>query len=320
MPHVAQDRAEALVKAGHEVHVLTTGGGPAEELVNGVTVHHLVCPPQVYSREFADACTKACCGLQPEILHLDSADFTRPWWKSRPGNPRRVAITLHGFEMGAFLTKWNMYRTGRTSEEPKFPAKMIKEHCDILERTFDKVIAISEHEYRLLTDCYALSNTELIYNPIPDYFFENRQEKLPEGKRRFLCAAVSGHRERGFDIAQECAAAAAVELVIVKDKPRTDMPAILDSCHGVVLPTFYAQGFDLVVAESMARLRPVIASNTGSYYDNDSRSGGPLIRVRPADKPALIAAMQGPLPAIMPGLAGSFSASRHVRCWEKAID
>ena len=33
----------------------------------------------------------------------------------------------------------------------------------------------------------------------------------------------------------------------------------------MIIPTFYAQGFDLTVAEALARRRPVIVSNTGSY-------------------------------------------------------
>jgi len=45
MIQVAAHRAEALAARGHDVHILTAGGEPAEVEVNGTTVHHLDCKP-----------------------------------------------------------------------------------------------------------------------------------------------------------------------------------------------------------------------------------------------------------------------------------
>src|SRR5262249_27527681 len=173
MPFVCQDRAEELARRGHDVHVLTTGPpgtGPAPVVVNGVSVHHLDCEPQVYSEAFAAGCRDRCRDLCPRVLHLDSADFARPWWENRPGGPQTVAVTLHGFETGAFLTRWNQFRTG-VGPAPEFPAETVRQHARILGTTFDRVLAISLHEFWMLADVYGLWNVALVYNPIAPAFF-----------------------------------------------------------------------------------------------------------------------------------------------------
>jgi glycosyltransferase involved in cell wall biosynthesis len=266
MPFVCQDRAEALAVAGHEVHVLTTGhptcvGGGYSATAGSVTVHYLNAPNCKYSQEYAEACRQMCETLRPDILHLDSFDGIRPWWKDRPGGVKRVAITLHGFGPGAFFTQWNRFRVG-DGERPEFNASVWKTEADNL-RAADAVIGISQYEYEMLVDFYGLPNAKLVYNPIPSYFFANRQP-VPEC-RRFLCAAVAGHMMRNFDHAQEAAKRAGVELVVASRVPRHEMPAVYDRCCGLIVPTSYAQGFDLSVAEATTRGRAVIATATGSY-------------------------------------------------------
>lgn len=321
MLFVCQDRAEALVRKGLEVHVLTTGLRPNQMLVqevNGVVVHHLACTPTEYTNAFAEGCARLCNELHPDIIHLDSVDFSRPWWRKRPGNPACIAVTMHGFETGAFLTHWNMYRCGCSKQAPeKFPAKQIKEHSDLMEKTFDRVIAISWHEHWMLTDIYGLMDVSLIYNPIHRDFFARPIAPLPE-ERKFLCAAISGHTERGFDIAEKAAKLAGIPLEKLSNISRSQMPARLDACTGVVLPTFYSQGFDLTVAEALARGRPVIVTRTGSYWREYQAGLRGIMPVRMADVGAFATAMQ--YDSLLPGEqialdAERFHPDRHAEHW-----
>jgi len=269
MPHVCQDRALALAEMGHDIHVLSTGL-PGKDIVlqsrGRVTVHHLCCKPQVYSAEFATLCARACESLEPDILHMDSCDLARPWWKDRPGRARRVAVTMHGFSMGGWLTSWNLYRSGVSGSMPPFPYKAIAAEAEVLRNTFDQVLAISLHEQTLLRDQYGIFNARLVYNPIAECFFEHGDAGWSdEHPPYFLCAAISGHGTRLFKVAEQAAARAGVLLRVVSGCLREKMPAMIDQCIALVVPTAYCQGYDLTVAEALARRRPVIMSATGSY-------------------------------------------------------
>lgn len=261
MPHVVQDRAEALAALGHEVHVLTTSHAKYGVLEGDVTVHHLNAKSLEYSEAFARECTETCKRLCPEIIHHDSLDVNRLWWADKPGGARRTAVTLHGFGPGAFLTEWNLFRCGR-GPAPKFDAAGMLKEANALKQA-DRVIGVSECETGYLREWYGLCDSVCVYNPIPGYFFENTTDPPQDGP--FLCSAISGHRTRGFDIAEEACKQAGVRLKTVSRVPRREMPKVYDECRAVIIPTFYAQGFDLTVAEALARRRPVIVSNTGSY-------------------------------------------------------
>lgn len=330
MPHVCADRAEELARQGHDVRVFTTahqdkgfGGGA----VNGVGVHHFKCAAMEYTDEFAEACKRACMEFEPDILHLDSVDRARPWWKSRPGNPKSIGVTMHGFGMGAFLTDWNLWRSHPDDhQQPQFNHHAIAAEAYGLAE-FDRVCAISLHEQTMLEDCYGLTNVSLVYNPIPAYFFDRPTVPPPE-KRRFLCAAISGQSTRMFHVAQEAARQAGVELVVANDVPRDKMPELYDGVTALVVPTCYAQGYDLTVAEALARNRPVILSQTGSYY-REFRDAytWPGRMVPLGDVDALRDAMLGPLvsPSDLPqqtfghGLAGRHHPKWHVGQWLKAM-
>lgn len=269
MPFVAMDRAEELARQGHEVHVLTTGGtgeGRSEhggKDKNGVWIHYLPGPAQAYSSQFAEGCAFWCKELLPDVIHLDSFDRERVWWKDRPGNPKVVAVTMHGNQVGTDLTKWNLFRDGIQHNERSIDFRaMDLERIGL--KNADRVLAVSLNEEWQLRDVLALSQTRLVYNPIPSYFFSKEIADVPENAP-FLCAAVSGHKERGFDLAKKVAEACGRELMVVKAIPRTSMPSVYDSCAAVLLPTRYAQGYDLTVAEANARGRGVYATPTGSY-------------------------------------------------------
>lgn len=298
MGFVCQDRARALVKDGHEVHVLTTGRGLAADDIEddcGVQVHHLVCDSARYSGQFVSQCEGFCKAYCPDILHFDSFGIDhRHWWKSRPGNPKQIAVTMHGFCWGAYFTRWNIWmREGGVP--PELNANSMAAERDAI-CSFDVQIGISRHEHWQLRDLMGIFNAKLVYNPIAEYFFEGLTPR-PDNKR-FLCAAVSGQRERGFHLAQQAANQCGAELVVTSKVPRREMPALIDSCCALVLPTAYAQGCDLAVGEALLRNRPVIVCATGSYL-RDSEVGGiyhGALKLVPLGNPAALAdAMLSPL-------------------------
>lgn len=265
MGFVCQDRARQLVKSGYEVHVLTTGLHPHkgwETDDQGVRVHHMPCKAGHYSEEFTQHLVTHCKNFQPNILHLDSFDVSRPWWKEFKGNRHtRLAVTMHGFCWGAYFTQLNQWKRGEWGF-PAVDAVGTQKEYELL-KGFDSVIGISRHEHWMLQDLMGLFRARLVYNPLPSYFF--RPVVNPPEKLRWLCSAVSGHSQRGFHLAQRAAEQVGAELVIAGNRSRQEMPEVIDSCLGLVLPTAYAQGCDLAVAETLARGRPVIASATGSY-------------------------------------------------------
>lgn len=289
MPFVCKDRAIALVKAGHEVHVLSTG--PAETLEHdGVTVFHANCPPDSYSLSFADSALNHCRKWYPDVVHFDSFCRDYMWHKDLP---KKVvtACTMHGFGFGAFLTGWNLYKIRNTA--PEFnPSKLFAEARAL--STFKVVIGVSIHEHWMLKDIYGLFHAKLVYNPIAECFFK-KPIVAPTEKNLFLCAAISSHSTRQFDIAAKAAEMAGATLLIASKVPRHRMPELYDKSKGAILPTAYAQGYDLVVGEANARGRCVIASATGSYLREAEYNKG-IVLVPLNDVKALAAAMNQELP------------------------
>lgn len=334
MGFVCQDRARALVKLGHEVHVLTTGRKTHNgELLIGedeVEVHHMPCKPLHYSAEFAHHCEAHCRHFGPCILHSDSFSVDYPWqvtswlapsksWTD-PAGKCVTATTLHGCCWGAYFTSLNMWmRHG--GEVPQVDIAGVARERKIM-LGFDRVIGISRHEHWILTNLLGI-DAKLVYNPLPDYFFKDADQTIPEGPRTFLCAAVSGHRQRGFDIASRAAQTAGVTLVIAENLARTDMPALLDKCHGLVLPTCYAQGMDLAVGEAIARRRPVFATSTGSYQ-RECEPGGiyqSAIKLFPLSGDGLPELLQGRLdwPDYRQVRDYLHGATTHAEKWLEAI-
>jgi glycosyltransferase involved in cell wall biosynthesis len=316
MPFVVQDRAEALAAAGHTVFVLTTGH-PTLQAVTQVTnlvVHHLDCEPHVYSTEFAEGCRAFCERIRPDVVHCDSLDVHRTWWADLPNTT--TACTLHGFGWGSFLTQWNLYWLGKTSEEPRFDAPgMLRERKALA--TFDTVLGISRHEYQMLRHYMCLPQAKLVYNPIPGYFF--RSPTAPVKRQdTFLCASISGQGTRLFETAAEAAQLAGVRLSTISNVKRRDMPAVYDGVDALVVPTAYGQGYDLTIAEALARRRPVIVSDVGSAALEAPDTPG-LIVTSLGSVAELSAAMRGPLPAVRPGAADKHRPEDHVEAWLNAI-
>lgn len=264
MPHVCYDRAVQLAMEGHEVHVVTTCWSkiagvllPHEyEFARDVHVHYTNSPAHQWSRDFAIQCRVMYDELKPDILHSDSFDRDNVWWGGLP-----MHITMHGFTLGAWLTEWNVRRAFNHAMS-KFPEEEILREIDNLSLA-KTVLAVSKWEHRMLTDQYGL-NTRLVYNPIGHHFFEPRTETT---RKVFICVAISQAGKRGFRFARQAAIKANVQLVTAASMSRDTIPALYDYAKAVVLPTTFAQGYDLAIAEGRARCCPAIMSGTGSYLD-----------------------------------------------------
>jgi glycosyltransferase involved in cell wall biosynthesis len=314
MLHVVQDRAEALAALGHEVHVLTTAHDRYGVLEGDVTVHHLPATSRSYSAEFAELCHQECERLRPEIIHLDSFDVWRLWWDDRPGGARRVAITMHGFGPGAFLTAWNLYRGGR-GEAPQFNADGMIREANALAKA-DVVIGTTEHEAWYLSDWYGLKNGVAVPNPIPSYFFDNPTE--PAGGS-WVCAAISGQHNRGFDLAERACREVGAGFLSISKVPRREMPKVYDSCCGLIVPTFYAQCFDLTIYEALARRRPVICSDTASYGKEAEKYSG-VYTFKTGNLQSLVEVMRGFNPPPVPlGVVDKHRPENHAKLWLEAI-
>jgi len=264
MLYVCQDRARALVRAGHEVHVLTTGKtGQSIFDDKGVCVHYLDCESLIYTLRFAQQCSAWVDKFKPDILHLDGFDVNHPWWVDKKNSRCQVAITMHGFGMGAFLTRWNLFLAEKIEDVSFQPSKLAKEAKIISQANY--IFAISLHEKWMLEDTYGLyGKVRLLYNPIAPYFYDKIEDQVDRSS--FLCLGCKGtNGNRFFSFAVEASKKASVGLMIVTDQPREQMPKMYHQSAGLVLPTYWSQGFDLTIAEALACRRRVIVTATGSY-------------------------------------------------------
>lgn len=272
MLFVVQDRAEALVRDNHDVHVITTGiAGKAAAVLNGVKIHYLDCEPLVYTDRFAEACIKKTTELAPDLLHLDSFDPERVWWKRMSVQPY-TAVTMHGLRIGERLTSYNRWLL-RQETTPGVPAMTLEQEARTLRECFDRVLAISEWEYLQLVTMYNVPEriVRKVYNPIASYFYDTPAVLPDTASPTFLCVAVSGHDQRNFFLAEEAAKAVGFKLQVVKNKARIEMPTVYDKAYGLVIPTTYAKGFDLTFAEALSRQRPVICSTSSPYFLESQR-------------------------------------------------
>lgn len=309
MENVCADRAEELARQGHDVHVVT-GGEPQVTEHNGVAVHQVGGKPYPYTDELAAGSVAACEALRPEILHLDSFDCMRPWWRDRPGKPRVVATTYHGGGWGKVLTDWNAFRVGMGGP-PTIKADHLLAQARCVATTFDRVIAIGHWEQLLLRTTMHRLDARLVYNPIAPCFFEG-----PFCEPGDSVLMVTRDKVRGYEIAQAAAAKAHVHLEVAEGYTREQMPAVFDGCKALILPTLRADGFDLTVAEALARRRPVLASGTGSYL-MERCDGYHIVPVWHVD--ALAARMRQDLPEVSPYAADRHRPKNHVFDWLEAL-
>ena len=318
--HVIQTRAVALAKAGHDVHVLTTGVRPTalaapRDAWDGLTIHEVSPPADHYDDQFASGCTAKCRELQPDVIHMDSFDRLRHWWAERPGSPQCVATTLHGEDIGCTFTQWRLWRDGKRGEF-EWDSQRIRELCDAM-HTFDRVISTALFDQWIFADLLGCGVSPLVYNPVPEFFYENTTE--PDPAAPYLFSAMWGSAERGLPLAREAAAKAGVALLQGGKFQRTALPQRYDSSRALLLPSYQSQGYDLSVAESLVRRRPVIASNVGLWScEAHARSWIKCLPVNDAD--AWADALKQPMPHV-PAMAGfEFRPATHVSKWLEALD
>lgn len=269
MPHVCYDRSVELAKT-YEVHVLTTSRSPIDNVVkpsaevveNNVCVHYLSVPAHRWTREFAEECSRTVSTLSPSILHLDSFDREYTWWEGK-----KTAITLHGFGMGAWFTRWNLYRAGAVPSPPVFDHMDITREIQGLRKAY-RVLGVSRWEVRMLLDQYGLSpdRVRLVYNPIAPYFFGGQ---LTGERKGFISVAASQQGIRGFPTIPHLMKTHLPEesYRVLTGFRREDLSSYYRTARALVLPTAFAQGYDLAIAEGRACGCPAIMTTTGSYLD-----------------------------------------------------
>ena len=318
MPLVTQNRAEALVRMGHEVHVLTTSHPTACAVVdhNGVTVHHLSCPPQAYSADYAKECCWAAKSIGPDILHLDSFDRANPWWQSVPC--KYTACTMHGFTPSEFFTKWNLFRLGWEKTPPVWNHEKMLAEIAVMRTFTSAVIGVTAHETWFLSDVYGLERAKEVPNPIAPFFFSRELTPAPQNGP-FLCAAVSGEAVRGFGLAEKACAAAGVELITASKIPHDQMPALYDRCRALIVPTCHATGFDTTIYEALARGRGALVTETGGYYHASDIFSG-ITPIRMGSLESLTAAIRSYSPRELPRYAiMRHHSDTHASDWLTAI-
>ncbi len=334
MIHVVVERAEELVRQGHEIHVITTSspGQQISQVVNGVNV---ISPrsgePQQYSDLYASVCELACKDLKPDIIHLDSWDKHRIWW-SQFKSKCRVAITNHGEAIGSQLTDWRLRLHGRSVSTPGGESDEIRcEKCTGDLRTCewteernqllkaDVVIATCRFDRWMLSDLLGLPNVRLVYNPLAPYHFERRsQPQRDPTSKLFLAIGVWGHGERGFDVARE----SCIRIHHILNTPvnvgRRELVGWYDLSKALLLPGFQSKGYDLAVAESIARLRPVVMADNG-VATMEAIDQPWIVTVPAGNVEALVEVLRRPLPSVPLEAGHKFHPTNHVREWLKAV-
>lgn len=320
MPHVCQDRAVELARQGYDVHVVTTWCSPVAGAVGttvtkveaGVHVHYTSAPAHEWTPEFAGQALKKVAVLAPDLIHSESFDRSSLWWEALPQRPR-VAITMHGFAWGAWITKWNLHRGYGKAMDP-FPADLVDEEEAGL-ASADVVCAVSRWEWRLLRDQYGLRTAVHVPNPIHPAFFSPRN--LRHERTCYLCVGVAGAHTRGFRVADDACKRTRSPLYTASKISRDQMPAVYDGARAVLLPTAYAQGYDLTIAEGRARGIPAIMTPTGSYLDH-AEPWDTFMEM--GDTAGLASILEGYDPPPVPeGAADMHRPEEHVWAWLQAV-
>ncbi len=105
---------------------------------------------------------------------------------------------------------------------------------------------------------------------------------------------------------------------VVNDLPREQLPDFYDSARALLLPTFYAQGYDLSIAEALARRRPSIVSCTGSYR-REVMIAKTSVVIPLNDAGALANALSSPMPEVPVGAADMHHPAAHAQAWLTAV-
>ena len=266
MPLKSQIFSEALVNQGHEVFVLTTSLGKQDSTmlgeVNGVKIYYLNVPSMQYSDAWWTESNKKFQELHSEIgfdiLHSESYGG----YAVKTNIPKFA--TLHGTGFGLIETYSIMRALGYKVDIQKAMSGYVNEVR--VYKNFDKLIAVSKKEQRILKQKYFHKKIELLYNPINEIFFN----KLWQGDGDYyfcygICCPEKGQRYLNR-LAEKIKILFAGnvnpggKVVYMGELSQEEIAEHLVRCKGFINPTLYSKGFDLTTCEALAVGTPVFCS------------------------------------------------------------
>jgi len=299
----ALELARGIVKAGHEVAVITSRHhqGIEKEVVDGVEIYYTD----------VDATSKKPLGRKSlqklEELHAEkrfgvvhSQSFAAFYYvkdglKQKLGIP--LVTTIHGTSFGEIRS--NLNQGLRLMLIPKIIFHLYNQYA--ITKPFvqasDMVIAISKELTESFPKDYGISPAKVrtVYNGIDTERFKPTESKIKgsyKGKRIILTVSVL-HKQKGVQYLIEAMKNVSekfsnVHLVVVGDGPyRKELEALArklgvegrvtfagkrsneevkdyyNACEVFAIPTVRVEGLPLIELESMACGKPVVASNIG---------------------------------------------------------
>lgn len=266
MPIKSQIFSEALVAQGHEVTVLTTSLGKQDSTmlgeVNGVKIYYLSVPSMQYSDAWWTESNKKFQELHSEIgfdiLHSESYSG----YQIETDIPKFA--TLHGTGFGLVETYSLMRALGYRVDIQRALGDYV---CEVERyKNFDKLIAVSKKEQRILKQKYFHKKVELLYNPINEIFFNKQWQG--DGDYYFcygICCPEKGQKQLN-ELAKKIKILFAGNInpggkvIYMGELSQEEIAEHLVRCKGFINPTLYSKGFDLTTCEALAVGTPVFCS------------------------------------------------------------
>lgn len=285
MPIKAKIFSEALTSLGHEVHVLTTSlqGVSKVEVINGVTVHYLDCPAMEYSDKWYEVSSKVFNKLHTkykfDVLHSESY----AGYEIQTDIPKLA--TVHGTGFGLVETYAIMKLL-----LPELMFDMYKATYDWIQEVekyskFEKLIAVSNKEARVLKQKYFHPKVVRVYNPVNPIFFNHNWS----GDEDYFFSYGISCNEKGIHYLHQLSEKIKIvfagnenpggNIIYVGQLEHEKIAEHLEQCKGFINPTFYCKGFDLTTCEAMAVGTPVFA--TFVQVDEDLEDGKNCIFLDP---------------------------------------
>lgn len=297
----AHDRATALVRLGHEVHVITSVN-PDEQpkSLDGVRLHYLGLDLKAHPDDFGLACRKTALSLKPDLLHVEQPGIGRFWWV---GIPAKLSAAI---------------------QSPATP----EQRPDLIERErlayaeFDTVVTPGFHQAARAIKRYGLRNFPALSRPLPGRFFEDTI--APPNPHAALVVSGSGSDgELTCDtkLGEEIALRAGYFPRTMHAMSRGKRLASYDAAAVVIVPVTSARGLGVETVEAMARQRPVVAfSCTSMEAEAAGRDGLPGVRLVKSAGEMVEVLKRRAFRAAAHGEADRFHADLHVSHWLAAVE
>lgn len=278
--------SEIMVQNGHDVVVLTTSlkdGKQGYDEINGVKIYYLDCPSMVYSDKWWKESNEMFNKLNKEY----SFDFIHS--ESYAGAEIETTIpkiaTVHGANYGLIETYALMLKNKIDVDLGIAVSEYLRDYCKFVK--FDKLVAVSNKEFRVLKQKYLYDRVELVYNPVSSVFFNRNWEG--DGDYFFCCGILSEFK--GSNVIRMLSEK--IRILYAGDKnpggnveylgvlSHEDIVNYLVHCKGFINPTLYCKGFDLTTCEAMAVGVPCFVSYI--QVDEDLKDKENCIFIDPYD-------------------------------------